>query len=60
MLVTLKPQAVREFHFILSRRSMSDHRAQCECNVNTRGPHPQCLYEPRALLSLLEWVIQKH
>jgi hypothetical protein len=52
--------AIRDSHLILDRRRTITPHTQRECNiVDSRDPHPRCLYEPRALLSLQEWVIEK-
>jgi hypothetical protein len=53
-------ETIRDSHLIPTRRRTITPHAQCECNiVGSRDPHPRCLYEPRALLSLQEWVIEK-
>jgi hypothetical protein len=50
---------VHDSHLILNLRSTTTPHAQCEGDiVDSEDPHPRCLYEPRALLSLPEWAIK--
>jgi hypothetical protein len=55
----LESPIVHDSHLILNLRSTMTPHTQCEGNiVDSKDPHPQCLYEPRGLLSLPEWAIK--